>query len=53
MSLGLAAASATDAPIHKKVFGLGAPSDLASCTTTLTFSNEQMSDIMNIDKSLK
>ena len=53
MSLGLAAGSATDAPIHKKVFGLGAPSDLASCTTTLTFSNEQMSDIMKIDKSLK
>ena len=53
MSLGLAAASATDAAIHKKVFGLGAPSDLASCTTTLTFSNEQMSDIMKKDKSLK
>ena len=52
MSLGLAAASATDAPIHKKVFGLGAPSDLAS-STTLTFSYEQMNDIMKIDKSLK
>ena len=40
MLLGLtAAASATDAAIQKKIFGSG--------TTTLTFSNEDMNDIMN------
>ena len=40
MLLGLTAAvSATDAAIQKKIFGSG--------TTTLTFSNEDMNDIMN------
>ena len=40
ISLGLtAAASATDAAIHKKMFGLG---------TTTIISNEEMNDIMKI-----
>ena len=44
--LGLtAAASATDAAIHKKRFGSG--------VTTLIISNEEKNDIMKIDKSLK
>ena len=43
--LGLtAAASATDAAIHKKMFGPGA--------TTLTISNEEMNDIMKKVKPL-
>ena len=41
MTLGLTAAtSATDTAIHKKIFGSG--------LTTLTISNEEMSDIVNI-----
>ena len=44
--LGLsAAASATDAAIHKKIFGSG--------NTTLIISNEEMNDIMQIVKSLE
>ena len=51
-----AAASATDAAIHKKMFGSGRcasdlvlyPSDLASCNTILMISNEEMNDIMKI-----
>ena len=44
--LGLTtAASATDAAIHKKIFQSG--------RTTLTISNEKMSDIMIIVKSLE
>ena len=44
--LGLtAAAAATDAAIHKKMFGCG--------TTTLIISNEKMNDIMKIIKSLE
>ena len=44
--LGLtAAASATDAAIHKKMFGSG--------TTTLITSNEEMNDVMKIVKSLE
>ena len=39
-----AAKSATDAAIHKKMFGSG--------TTTLKISNEEMNDIMKIVKSL-
>ena len=52
--LGLtAAASATDAAIHKKMFGSGTcPSDLAN-RTTLTTSNEEMNDIMKIVTSLE
>ena len=41
----LAAASAADASIHKKLFGSG--------FTTLIISNEEMEDIMKIIKSLK
>ena len=41
----IAAAAATDADIHKKMFGSG--------TTTLISSNEEMNDIMNIVKSLE
>ena len=40
-----AAASATDAPIRKKMFG--------SDNTTLTILNEKMNDIMKIVKSLE
>ena len=40
-----AAASATDAAIHKKMFGSG--------FTTLIISNEEMNDIMKIVKSLE
>ena len=43
--LGLAAASATVAAVHKKIFGSGA--------TTLIISNEEMHDIMKIVKSLE
>ena len=44
--LGLtAAASATDAAIHKKMFGSG--------NTTLIISNEEMNDIMKIVKTLE
>ena len=44
--LGLtAAASATDAAIHKKIIG--------SWFTTLTISNKEMGDIMKIVKSLE
>ena len=52
--LGLTtAASATDASIHKKMFGSGRPSDLASRTTTLIILNEEMHDIMKIVKPLE
>ena len=46
MSLGLtAAASATGATIHKKMFEAGPdPSDLAK-QTTLTISNEEINDV--------
>ena len=45
MPLGLtAAASLTDAPIHKKMFGSG--------VTTLIILNEEMNDIMKTIKSL-
>ena len=44
--LGLTtAASATDAAIHKKIFGSG--------MTTMIISNEEMNDIMKIVKSLE
>ena len=44
--LGLTAtASATDAAIHKKIFG--------SVVTTLIISNEEMNDIMKIVKSIE
>ena len=52
--LGLtAAASVTDAAIHKGMFGSGHPLDLASHTTTLIILNEEMNNIMKIVKSLE
>ena len=52
--LGLtAAASATDAAIHKKIFGSRRPSELALWTTTLITRNEEINNIMNIVKSLE
>ena len=60
--LGLTtAASPTDTAIHKKMFGSGhrtldlssRPSDLASHTTTLIISNEEMNDIMKIVQHLE
>ena len=47
------AASATDASIHKKMFGSGLPLDLASPVTSLIVSNEEINDIMKIVKSLE
>ena len=45
--LGLTtAASATDAAIHRKMFGSGYLSDLASRVTALATSNEEINDIM-------
>ena len=47
--LGLTAgASATDAAIHKKMFGSDRPLDLASRTKTLVVSNEEINDITKI-----
>ena len=43
LGLTAAAAAATDAAIHKKMFGFG--------TTTLIISNEEMNDIIKIVKS--
>ena len=49
--LGLTAAtSAIDATIYKIFFGSGRPSDLTSRATTLITSNEEMNNIMKIDK---
>ena len=47
IALGLTAAAvaATDAAIHKKMFGSG--------TTSLIISNEELNDIMKIIKSLE
>ena len=38
--------SATDAAIHKKMFGFYRPLDLTLRTTTLIFPNEEMNDII-------
>ena len=43
--LGLTAAAAADAGIHKKILGSG--------TTTLIISNEEMNDIMKIVQALE
>ena len=48
--LGLAA-SATDADIHKNLFGSARHSDLASRNTTIIISNEEMDVIMKMIKS--
>ena len=54
ISLGVSSeVSAADADIQKKIYGSGHPSDLASHTTTLIISNEEMEDIMKIIKSLE
>ena len=54
LGLTAATASVTDSAIHKKMFGSGRrPSDLASRTTTLIVSNEEMNDIMKIIKFLE
>ena len=44
LGLAVAAASVTDAPIHKKIFGSG---------TTTKIYNEEINDIMKIGKSLE
>ena len=44
---------ATDAAIQKKIYGLGCLSDLASHTTALIMSSEEMEDIMKIVKLLE
>ena len=50
--LGLtAAASATDAAVHKRTFGSGCPLDLSSRMTTMAISNKEMNDIMKTVKS--
>ena len=52
--LGLTAkASATDAAIHKKMFGFGHPYESASRSTKLIISDEKINDIMKVVKSLK
>ena len=52
--LGLtAAATTTDAAVHKKMFRSGHPLDLASRTTTLIISNDEMDDVVKIVKSLE
>ena len=54
IQLGLtAAASATDATIHKKIFGSGHLSNLALHTRTLIILNEEMNDIIKIVKPLE
>ena len=52
--LGLTAiAVAADAGMHKKIFGLGRPLDLAQWTITLVFSSEELDDVIKIVKSLE
>ena len=50
----IAAASAADAGIHKKILGSGnRPSSSASHMTTLIISNDEIGDIIKIVKSLE
>ena len=52
--LGLSAKMpAADAAIQKKIYGSGRPLHLASRTTVLIISNEEMEDIIKIIKSLE
>ena len=44
---------AANVAILKKIYGLGHPSDLASRTTVLIVSNEEMEDVMKIAKSFE
>ena len=48
-----AVTSATDAAIHKNMFGSRHPLNLAFRSTTLIFSNEEMNDTIKIVKSLE
>ena len=49
-----ASASATDAAVHKNMFGSGRyPSDLDSCNTILIISNEEINNFMKIIKSIE
>ena len=51
---GLSAAmSARDAAIQKKIYRSGCPLDLASLTTVLIISNEEMEDVMKIVELLE
>ena len=50
LSVGM---SAVDVAIQKKIYGSSHPSDLASCTTALIISNEEMEDKMKIVKSFE
>ena len=51
--LGLTAEAATNVAIYNRVFGFSRTSDLASRTTKLIISNEEMNDIMKIIKSFE
>ena len=51
--LGLTAAAATDAAIHKKMFGSGTRLLHLASSTKLIISSEEMNDIMKIIKSLE
>ena len=44
---------AADAAIPKKIYGSGRPLDLASRTTELIISKEEIEDVMKIVKSIK
>ena len=49
----IAAASAIDAGIQKKIHGSGSPSSSASRTTTLIISNEEMNGVTKIIQALE
>ena len=54
ISLGESAGiSAANAAIQKKIYRLGHPLELASRTTALIISTEEMEDIMKVVKSLE
>ena len=53
MPLGLTAAAATDAAIHKTMFGSGRRLLHLASRTKLIISSEEMNDIMKIIKSLE
>ena len=52
--LGLSSGmQAADAAIQRSIYGSGHPSDLASRTTALIISNEEMEDVRKMIKSLR
>ena len=53
LPLRLTAAAATDAAIHKKIFGSGRLLDIELHTATLIISNEEMNNIKKVVKSLE